>query len=125
MDKRLRPIPYPAGSENRRKGIATYLRFGWASNYRDAVTQISVANKRTRNTPMPGERCGAKTRRGTACLCKALSNGRCRFHGGKSTGPKSEAGKRKCVENLPILNHSAHARDGVCTTTHNLEVEHE
>lgn len=31
-------------------------------------------------------RCGAKTRKGTACLGPAMPNGRCRMHGGKSTG---------------------------------------
>lgn len=30
------------------------------------------------------ERCGAKTRRGTACQTAAMSNGRCRMHGGSS-----------------------------------------
>ena len=36
--------------------------------------------------------CGAKTRRGRACRCLALKNGRCRLHGGLSTGPKTEDG---------------------------------
>ncbi len=31
-------------------------------------------------------RCGAKTRRGTRCQCPAMPNGRCRLHGGLSTG---------------------------------------
>lgn len=38
-------------------------------------------------------RCGAKTRAGTPCRSAAMPNGRCRLHGGKSTGPKTEAGK--------------------------------
>ena len=39
----------------------------------------------------PGRRCGAKTRRGTACLKPALSGrNRCQLHGGKSTGVKGE-----------------------------------
>jgi hypothetical protein len=37
-------------------------------------------------------RCGAKTRRGTACQCPAMKNGRCRLHGGLSTGAKTAAG---------------------------------
>jgi len=37
-------------------------------------------------------RCGAKTRRGTPCQCPAMTNGRCRLHGGLSTGPKTAAG---------------------------------
>jgi hypothetical protein len=37
-------------------------------------------------------RCGAKNRRGTSCQCPAMANGRCRLHGGLSTGPKTVAG---------------------------------
>jgi hypothetical protein len=37
-------------------------------------------------------RCGAKTRHGTACKCPAMTNGRCRLHGGLSTGPKTAEG---------------------------------
>ncbi len=34
--------------------------------------------------------CGARTRRGSICLCKKLGRGgRCKFHGGLSTGPKT------------------------------------
>src|ERR1700722_7607378 len=36
--------------------------------------------------------CGARTRRGTLCKARAMANGRCRLHGGKSTGPRSAAG---------------------------------
>lgn len=33
--------------------------------------------------------CGAKNRQGLACQCKKLyRSGRCKFHGGLSTGPK-------------------------------------
>ena len=37
-------------------------------------------------------RCGAKTRAGCACRQPAMANGRCRMHGGKSTGARTEAG---------------------------------
>ena len=37
-------------------------------------------------------RCGAKTRRGTPCRSAAMKNGRCRMHGGKSTGAKTPEG---------------------------------
>lgn len=43
-----------------------------------------------------GLTCGAKTRKGTTCQCKAIyTNGRCKLHGGLSTGPKTEAGKEQ------------------------------
>jgi hypothetical protein len=40
-------------------------------------------------------RCGAKTRRHTACLNPAMRNGRCRMHGGASTGPKTAQGLKR------------------------------
>jgi len=42
----------------------------------------------------PPARCGAKTRRGTSCKHTPIpGRTRCKFHGGLSTGPKTEAGK--------------------------------
>ena len=41
----------------------------------------------------PGKRCEAKIRKGTPCQRLAkLPVGRCRIHGGASTGPRTEAG---------------------------------
>ena len=37
-------------------------------------------------TKQPHARCGAKTRSGNPCKNGAMANGRCRMHGGKSTG---------------------------------------
>jgi hypothetical protein len=37
-------------------------------------------------------RCGAKARSGCACRQPAMANGRCRFHGGKSTGARTAEG---------------------------------
>lgn len=42
-----------------------------------------------------GGLCGAKTRSGAPCKNKAMQNGRCRMHGGKSTGPKDLSKIRK------------------------------
>src|SRR5690242_2858143 len=44
-------------------------------------------------------RCGAKNRQGKPCLCRPASsnNGRCRFHGGLSTGPKTPETKARSV----------------------------
>ena len=47
--------------------------------------------------------CGAKTRRknGQPCMQPAMKNGRCRLHGGRSTGPKTQEGKdRSAMANL-------------------------
>lgn len=44
--------------------------------------------------------CGAKTRAGTPCkLTSIYINGRCKLHGGLSTGPKSAEGRAKCALN--------------------------
>jgi len=40
-------------------------------------------------------RCGAKTRAGCACRQPAMTNGRCRLHGGKSTGARTADGRRR------------------------------
>ncbi len=40
-------------------------------------------------------RCGARTRAGGCCRQPAMGNGRCRFHGGKSSGPRTAAGLAK------------------------------
>lgn len=55
-------------------------RRGWLKN-NNPPGDLSVA-----------KRCGAKNRRGTPCQCPAMPNGRCRLHGGLSTGPKTLEG---------------------------------
>ncbi len=53
-------------------------------------------------------KCGAKTRKGTPCRAPAVwdkkrnrtINGRCRMHGGKSTGPKTPEGRARALANL-------------------------
>jgi len=52
-------------------------------------------SQKTSNPPwsfMKAPRCGAKTRKGTPCMSPSMKNGRCRMHGGKSTGPKTPEG---------------------------------
>ena len=44
-------------------------------------------------------RCGAHSRRtGQPCRAAAMPNGRCRMHGGASTGPRTAAGLERCRE---------------------------
>jgi len=44
--------------------------------------------------------CGARTRVGTSCRKLGLwPNGRCKFHGGLSTGPRTEQGRRQSALN--------------------------
>ena len=47
----------------------------------------------------PGQRCGAKTRKGTPCQAPAKQPvGRCRVHGGASTGPRTKDGLARLTE---------------------------
>ena len=61
---------------------------------------ISELGRATRFGPnWPGERCGAKTRRGTECQRPAYKhNGRCVLHGGKSTGARTPEGLQRISE---------------------------
>ena len=45
-------------------------------------------------------RCGATTRKGTPCKRKDIgAGGRCRLHGGMSTGPRTKKGKQRSAKN--------------------------
>lgn len=54
-----------------------------------------------------GMACSAKTRAGTPCKITDLYlSGRCKFHGGKSTGPKTTVGKARSALNGTCLKRS-------------------
>ena len=51
----------------------------------------------------PGERCEAKTKKGTPCQRPAkLPVGWCRLHGGASTGPRTKEGLRRLADSKTI-----------------------
>ncbi|MFK2876871.1 HGGxSTG domain-containing protein [Rhodanobacter hydrolyticus] len=45
--------------------------------------------------------CNARTKSGHPCRATALRGGRCKWHGGLSTGPTTDEGKRCVAMNLP------------------------
>ena len=45
-----------------------------------------------RGDPRNAPRCGARTRKARPCQGPGMKNGRCRMHGGTSTGPKTANG---------------------------------
>ncbi|HME23125.1 MAG TPA: HGGxSTG domain-containing protein [Acetobacteraceae bacterium] len=51
-----------------------------------------LRNGNPRGDPNAAPRCGARTRAGGACRAPAMANGRCRMHGGCSTGPRTAEG---------------------------------
>lgn len=51
----------------------------------------------------PKPRCGARRKYdGQPCQAMALPRGRCKLHGGLSTGPRTEAGRARALANLKI-----------------------
>ena len=72
---------------------------------------ISELGKATRfGADWQGERCGAKTRRGTECQRPAYKhNGRCGLHGGKSTGARTPEGLKRISETN--LKHGRYTKD--------------
>lgn len=66
----------------------------------EARAYLRAQNHFKLRMPSLGELCLAKTRRGTPCQARALPSGRCRFHGGLSTGPKTPAGKARALSRL-------------------------
>ena len=128
MNKLLRSIPYPIGSESRRMAIARIMRRSHC-RYLDAAALVNAANQPARATPIQVEKCKAMTRQRSPCRCKALANGRCKLHGGHSTGPKTREGKLASRANSPyqsLTKKYARTRRGVCfPPTHLKEITNE
>ena len=69
----------------------------------------------------PGQRCLAKTRRGTACLKPALKGKtRCQLHGGKATGARTKAGRQNL--STAQLRHGKYTKDKLAAQRHAAEV---
>ncbi|MGA2143887.1 MAG: HGGxSTG domain-containing protein [Bryobacteraceae bacterium] len=73
---------------------------GWGMEKRSDKAPHEKRRGRLKNGNPVGDlntapRCGAKTRRGARCQCPSMANGRCRLHGGLSTGPKTAEGRER------------------------------
>ena len=68
-----------------------------------------------------GVRCLAKTRRGTKCQSAAYKhNGRCRLHGGLSTGARTQEGLQRISE--ANLKHGRQTKDKLAAQRHAAKV---
>ena len=86
----------------------TNLISGWAVNrFKAAFNQVGFDIAEIEHAVLPNlsleqsvkALCGAKTRRGTPCLAKAMPDkARCRMHGGLSTGPKTIEGRERVAQ---------------------------
>ena len=83
---------------------------------------ISELGRTTRfGANWPGERCGAKTRRGTECQRPAHKhNGRCSLHGGLSSGATTPEGLQRISE--ANLKHGRYTKDKLETRRRAAEV---
>jgi hypothetical protein len=54
-----------------------------------------LRNGNHRGNPNSAPRCAARTRSGGPCRSPAMASGRCRMHGGASTGPRTAAGRER------------------------------
>tara|TARA_R100001377_G_scaffold81723_1_gene61424 strand:- start:59 stop:310 length:252 start_codon:yes stop_codon:yes gene_type:complete len=62
--------------------------------------------------PLHKKECGAYARSTQLpCKAKALPNGKCKLHGGLSTGPKTTKGKLKALMNLKYVKDKLERQD--------------
>tara|TARA_R110001599_G_scaffold77417_1_gene211276 strand:- start:612 stop:863 length:252 start_codon:yes stop_codon:yes gene_type:complete len=62
--------------------------------------------------PLHKKECGAYARTTQLpCKAKALANGKCKLHGGLSTGPKTPEGKLKALMNLKYVKDKLKRQD--------------
>jgi len=103
----------PAGMHDPASLRSFAASLDWFGDHRSARRQRNRADHleryRTRRDPLTPKaerpRCGARTRKGTPCRAPVVwndstntpQNGRCRLHGGLSTGPRTEEGREACV----------------------------
>lgn len=67
-------------------------------NKKSSMKEKSATNRAVQSN-IVGDRCGAYARStGFPCKAKAMSNGRCKNHGGMSTGPKTPEGRKAIAE---------------------------
>lgn len=72
----------------------------WAEREAALIAAIAATPPRKAETAAKRRvRCGAKTRKGTPCRCKSEpGKRRCKFHGGMSTGARTEEGRERIRE---------------------------
>lgn len=83
----------------RQEAIAR-LKLTQGMSEQEARAFIREKVKHYRDKARPYELCAARNRQGNPCKARALPNGRCRNHGGMSTGPKTPEGKARALANL-------------------------
>ena len=69
----------------------------------------------------PGQRCGARTRRGTACPKPARKGKtRCQLHGGKASGARTIAGRQRLSD--AQLRHGKYTKTELARAKHRAKI---
>ncbi|MGI8740032.1 MAG: HGGxSTG domain-containing protein [Gammaproteobacteria bacterium] len=77
-------------------------------DWRTDTIRFTTKTPRPRSGDWP--RCGAHCKHtDNHCRARALTNGRCKYHGGLSTGPKTSAGKARALANLKQFRKPRHS----------------
>lgn len=85
--------------------------------HRESVRLGPLRNGNPRGNPRLAPRCGARTRSGAPCQGPAVrGRGRCRMHGGRSTGPRTEAGLARM--RAAKTTHGGYGEAAVLTALH-------
>lgn len=83
--------------------IASALGF----SYKQTLQFLAHQRWQQQRTPLKGEKCCARTRAGSPCKAPARANGRCRMHGGLSTGATSPAGQMRSYGHARVVDQPA------------------
>jgi hypothetical protein len=67
-------------------------------NKKSAMVKKNASTNAVKTKRLGGRCCAHARSTGEPCKAKALPNGRCKNHGGMSTGPKTLAGRRAIAE---------------------------
>ena len=94
----LTGIKYQEVQKPKSPGVRPELTdaYAHANDFGDWLAKRAALEKAMRRVT-----CGAKTQSGKPCRAKSLpGKQRCKWHGGCSTGPKTEGGRAKALSNL-------------------------
>ena len=83
---------------------------------RSETKAVLLRNGNPQGDPMKAPRCGARTRKGKSCRQPAMANGRCRMHGGPSTGPRTPEGIERIRQSR--LKHGLYTKQAMAMRRH-------
>lgn len=99
LSKRRKLIALPLQTKAERAAlVARLIRSGMLLE--EARRVIKEVRTRALRKPLKGEKCEARTRKGAPCQAPAGPNGRCKLHGGRSTGARTSAGQMRAYGHL-------------------------